>query len=515
MLNIKFLHSLIFSLFPILFLYSCNIDKINPADIFLPIAVSMGFTLLMLGFTYLLYKKLEKAAIATSFFLYFFYAYGYFVASIAIANDGISFALRKQIPIGWIIMLLAALVILAFYKEIKPVQIRFFNIVSLTFLILTSANILFFAINNYGENQSLLNQVDDENQCISSKSNDIHPDIYYLILDGYARKDVLKEIYDFKNDPFIEFLHNKGFFVAEKSAANYCQTYLSLSSALNFTYLDAISKKYKKSGNVGPLIELIENNRVFRILKSAGYKSISTASGYSGTNLEKTDLHFPANLLDTEFVRVLMDTTFLSALRLKFFNNNSMQIEAHRQRVKQAFSILPQIKQKVGSPFISFSHILCPHPPFVFNPDGSLVEETRYYSLNDGSHWRDEKSKYIKGYKGQIEYINNNITELVEKLLSDEREKIIIIQSDHGPGSGLHWEKPDKTNMKERLGCFYAVYFSDRDYSQLQHVISPVNTFRIIFNKYFKTDYPILENRSYFSTWKKRYNFIEVTKEVY
>jgi hypothetical protein len=496
-------------------LYSNNIDKVNPVDIISPILLSIGFTILMLGITYLFYRRLEKAAVATSFFLYFFYAYGYFVASVAIANNGISFELRRQIPIGWTIMLLVAWIILAFYKEIKPVQTKFFNMIAFTFLFLTSANIFLFAFNNYGKKQELLKSINSGNHAITDTSANLHPDIYHLILDGYGRNDVLDELYNFDNSSFIEFLRNKGFFVAEKSAANYCQTYLSLSSTLNFTYLEGISKKYKGSDNVAALMELIENNRSFRILKSAGYKTVSTASGYSGTNLETTDLHFAGSLLDTEFYRVLMDTTFLSALRFKAFNNNLLQIQAHRNRVKQVFFILPQLNKQISSPFIAFSHILCPHPPFVFNPDGSRAKKTLYYSLNDGSHWRDEKSKYIEGYTSQVKYINNQLIKLIDKLVSDNKKKIIIIQSDHGPGSELNWNSAEKTNMKERLANFYAVYFYDRDYSNLQNKISPVNTYRIILNKLFKTDYEILENRSYFSTWKNRFDFIDVSKKVY
>ena len=490
-------------------------DKVDPFVLIKPSLFSSGFTLLLIGLTYLLYRKLEKAAIATSFFLYFFYSYGYFVTPIAIANNGISFSLRKQLPIAWAIILLAALIILAFYKEIKPVQTKFFNIIALTFLFLTSANIVIFAIGNFDKKQNLLKQETTDIPKLAKDKTQSQPDIYYLILDGYGRKDTLNEIYNFDNGLFIDYLRNHGFFVAENSAANYCQTYLSLSSSLNFTYLDTIAGKYADTNNVDPLIELIENNRVFRILKSAGYKTVSIASGYSGTNLEETDFHFKANLLDTEFYRVLIDTTFLSALRLKLFNSSLIQIKAHRQRIKNAFDVLPRIKQKISSPFITFSHLLCPHPPFVFNADGSPAEETRYFSLNDGNHWRDEKSKYLEGYKNQLKYINSKLIKLVNELLTNKGNKIIILQSDHGPGSQLNWGSAEKTNMKERLPCFYAVYFPDKDYSALNNRISPVNTFRIIFNKYFKTDYPVLENRSYFSTWEKRYNFVDVTKEAY
>ena len=70
------------------------------------------------------------------------------------------------------------------------------------------------------------------------------PDIYYLILDGYARSDVMNDLFHFDNSPFLDRLELMGFFVAHGSTANYCQTPLSLSSSLNFEYLDDLGKEF-------------------------------------------------------------------------------------------------------------------------------------------------------------------------------------------------------------------------------------------------------------------------------
>ena len=39
------------------------------------------------------------------------------------------------------------------------------------------------------------------------------PAIYYIILDGYARSEVMRA-FDFDNTAFLEWLERKGFFVA-------------------------------------------------------------------------------------------------------------------------------------------------------------------------------------------------------------------------------------------------------------------------------------------------------------
>ncbi|HSU72625.1 MAG TPA: hypothetical protein VLJ21_02140, partial [Candidatus Binatia bacterium] len=40
-----------------------------------------------------------------------------------------------------------------------------------------------------------------------------------------------------------------------------------------------------------------------------------------------------------------------------------------------------------------------------------------------------------------------------------------------------------------------AYYFSDGDYSGLYENITPVNSFRVVFNKYLKTNYSLLPDR--------------------
>ena len=46
------------------------------------------------------------------------------------------------------------------------------------------------------------------------------PDIYFIVLDGYARADVLAKYYGFDNGPFIGGLRQRGFQVSEASRSN-------------------------------------------------------------------------------------------------------------------------------------------------------------------------------------------------------------------------------------------------------------------------------------------------------
>jgi hypothetical protein len=105
-------------------------------------------------------------------------------------------------------------------------------------------------------------------------------------------------------------------------------------------------------------------------------------------------------------------------------------------------------------------------------------------------------------------------TTLDEIMTKSKQPPIIIIQSDHGPGSMLDWEKPEKTNMQERLGILLAYYLPGAGEIATDKVTSPVNVFRLVMNRYFGAKLQFLRNDSYYSTWSHPYRFIEVSEKV-
>ncbi len=78
----------------------------------------------------------------------------------------------------------------------------------------------------------------------------------------------------------------------------------------------------------------------------------------------------------------------------------------------------------------------------------------------------------------------------------------------------LDWENPDETSLRERMSVLNAYYLPNNGHKQLYDEITPVNTFRIIFNYYFNMNNELLEDRNYFSGWFHPYNFIDVTDDT-
>ena len=106
------------------------------------------------------------------------------------------------------------------------------------------------------------------------------PDVYYLILDEYARNDALQEYHGYDNSDFKNYLTNKGFHVAENSFANYPLSVQSIPSTMNLQYinflLDEIGENVR---NYRPLNEknygLYPNNMVIKNFKEMDYNIIT------------------------------------------------------------------------------------------------------------------------------------------------------------------------------------------------------------------------------------------------
>jgi hypothetical protein len=352
------------------------------------------------------------------------------------------------------------------------------------------------------------------------------PNIYYIVLDGYARADILDELYNYDNSEFLEFLDRKGFFVAEQSRANYIQTVLSLASSLNLSYLDDVaSRAGPETSDRQPLRKMLRDSTVRRFLDELGYVTVAFPSGYPLTTLEDVDIYVdPGQFWDPWVVLFLINTPIAWMMP----SQNQLDVNGpsifnamhapHIATLRYLFDHLGNSAQ-LDSPHFVFAHIIAPHPPFVFDSSGNEIPPNRTFAIEDGNHFLEiggTREEYLDGYTGQLSFVNDQIEAIVDDLLSSEstRPVIIILQADHGPGMFLDWEHPDKTYFKERFSILNAVHLPEGDSADFYAEMTPVNTFRLIFNRYFGTDFELLEDESYYSTWDRPYQFIRVTEDV-
>lgn len=339
------------------------------------------------------------------------------------------------------------------------------------------------------------------------------PDIYYIILDGYARHDVLKSYFDLDNTPFLQHLEDRGFFVARRSTANYCQTPLCLSSSLNATYLDDLVKGLDKDQTA--LADFIGRNDVMAALRPLGYRFVTFATGFEPTDHPEADDYRSPRPHTTEFQRMVIEMTPARVIwpdprRLDPFH-------LARERVTYLLDHLPDVARD-PRPTFTLAHLLCPHPPIVFGANGEDVGRAHetfmlYNPRVDGRLRAPEP--FRRAYRDQAAFITRRIQETIDRILASSAERpIIIVQSDHGSELNLDPESVQNTDLHERMSILNAFYFPGRRYAGLHDAISPVNTFRVVLNTFFGASLPLLPDRSFYSTWKDPYRFIDVTEAV-
>jgi len=112
-------------------------------------------------------------------------------------------------------------------------------------------------------------------------------------------------------------------------------------------------------------------------------------------------------------------------------------------------------------------------------------------------------------------FVNAKIKATVDAILrKSDWPSVIILQSDHGPGSRLDWDSAARTYQRERLGALIACRFPDGGSEPIDDDLSPVNLFRVVLNRYLGTKLALLPNDSYYSTWDHPYRFVRVTDKV-
>ncbi len=342
------------------------------------------------------------------------------------------------------------------------------------------------------------------------------PDIYYIIVDGHARADVLRKLYGYDNRPFLDFLVRKGFYIASKSNSNYCQTLLSLSSSLNLCYLDPQRERdFPGRASDSLLAPMIRHSRVAGFLKRLGYRSVAFPTGIATSEIRTADYYSESLLLPSLLQYYLFASSPIAPLIYALRHYRSA---FHRHRLLYVLNSLPDVAQKAAPCFV-FCHLISPHPPFVFGKNGEPRNDPRGEFFADGNDYHNMRSDlqqvYVRNYKSQIAFLEKKLTEAITLILANsEVRPIIVLQADHGPGSRLNWESADQTDMGERMAILNAYLLPSSARKLLYDSITPVNTFRVIFNGCFGTDLDLLDDRSYFSLWEKPLRFIDVTEEI-
>ena len=482
----------LFSIFPIILLYSDNIDEVPVTELITPLILT--FLIIFPSFVVLNYilKSGIKSGIILTFLVAIFFSYGHIFNML---QDTPLFYLdlvhQKYVIIPFMIVLITGVYFLVKTKKDLTNFRSIFNVVSIVMFLFVFFNIGGFYLGNNSDIDGLDeisfgNELDEISFGNEPTPGNAFPDIYHIVLDEYSSDDVLLEDFQFDNSEFLNYLVNSNFSIPHSTLANYPVTEQFLFSTLNMKYFHTENfEEYDRLETE----KRISSNFVMKFLKQNGYSIIVPYSGYGPADrFHESNVNSCSDvlILKSRFLTELSRTTILNYFAEK-------QIENERRYTQLCtLSELQDAGEKYDKPVYVFAHLFIPHAPYLFDKDGNPVTP-QSNKLKGLEGWQN-----TDGYLNEIQFINKKMIDIMTKILSESDESIIIIQGDTG-SSILN--NPDISDyMKKRLSILYAIHIPDADTKSFSKNISPVNTYRIIFNNYFETNLEILDDRYYWYT---------------
>lgn len=491
-------YPILLSLYFPLALYLINIEEVVFSATTRAFVFAVGLTLIIFGGTRLVWKTWNKAALFAALILFLFFTYGHI------------FNLAQTTPMGrhryfiplWVILLGLGLLL---FRGINPKSATpVMNLVVLVSLAFLLVQIGIFQVRA----QRVLTSVSTEETAPQTNNaataSGSLPDVYYIILDAYSRQDVLKQDYNLDIGDFIHKLEAMGFVVPKCAQSNYDRTIYSMTSSLNMSYLEDLGFELFPEANF-PKAELtpyIRQSAVRKNFEEMGYATVAFKSVHPQLDIANSTYYFDyfmqsGNTRETEtisFHYLFLRTTAL--LPLVEYNEANASLTSHwpsyvslwlptsdmlvernyRQYQQNVYLLdtLAKLPELPGPKFV-YAHLIITHQPFVFTPEGRF----RGITLQDN-----------KAYRDQILYTNSAMPEILQTIIEHSATPpIIVMQSDHG-----------YPHSPQRIKILNAYYLPNGGSNLLYPDITPVNTFRLIFNYYFGGHYEMLDDVSYLAT---------------
>jgi len=440
---------LLLSFFPGWLLIVKNYDELILQDILITISV----VFITFGF-WVVVKKIigneNKSSLIIGIGIGFFFYFGYIqdalkgIIFLGIPFDKTSFL----ISISAIVFVLFTIYILKTKRNLES-PIKIMNVVTITIILAVILPVLI--PNSFAE----------------------QPNVYHIILDEYTDNEILMKKFGYDNSEFINFLQVNEFHIPEKIFSISPSTPYELSAILNMNYPDSFVWEYEH-------YETMNNNKVMSIFSENGYTIIETNSMMRYKNFSYVDekLCYDTNFINSEFLDQLLNKSII-----KYFMEKHQE-NTRRDTVRCSFDALIQIPTDFEKPTYVFAHLYVPHPPFLFGPNGENVTPD-HNEISGLQSWENPE-----GYVNQLIYATSEVSRVVENIILKDPSAIIIVQGDTGTYTAIS-RSSEKIfdHAYQAHSIFYAIRISEN--VDLQE-INPVNTYRIVFNHMFNSNYDLL-----------------------
>jgi hypothetical protein len=491
-------HPFFLAAYPIISLLAFNIDQVFARDALKSLVICLSTTALVLIGLRMRSRNWQLAGLLTSLLVVWFFVYGrLYVPLKGVSVFGFVLGRHRYLLFAWSCIVIAAAIWLMKRQRVFPDSTRFLNIFSTILICLPILQIGVFYIRNLTLPKTPA--ISSVNPLISWTDDSIPPDIYYIVLDGYTRSDVLEHVFGFDNSAFLEDLRQLGFYIAECAQSNYTRTSLSLSSTFNMEYIDTFKSEIKPDEKPAWLKPYMKHGVVRQQLEGLGYQTIVFKNPWEQFLWEDAAIVYRSNgaVLLSPFDYLLLRTTVARAyLDLREAESRQLSDYVNYEDTRFALEQLPNVSDIPGPKFV-FVHLVIPHAPFVFGPNGEKVDIP--YDADAGNVYTEEDG--IRGHTYAVTYINKRMLEIIPKIIRGSKTPpIIVIAGDHGTPRG----------GSENAVRILASFFAPAARSHFYKTITPVNVFRIVFDTYFNGSFGLLPDISYFSALGQYFNFVEM-----
>jgi hypothetical protein len=431
-------------------------------------------SLLLFGIFLWLYKETIKAGMAVFITLLFFCLFGALHDFLQKFLQG-TFFVKYIFLLPLLAIIYIALLISLRHRKIKARWTAYLNLVFVVLLIIDAGTIL-YKVRTVQKPDIVLSRCDT---CAK-------PDVYLIVVDGYAGKEQLHNDFSFNNDFFLDSLMKMGFRVLAKSSSNYVRTEFSMASLLNIDY-HRLNDYTVTEQSLFYCYRRIAKNNVVAAFHQQGYKfvnnsifdidneeaPVSNSFLITGANLIESETLF-SRLKRDVYIPFLMDHLGGTALYKDFV------FQAYKSDENLVDRLEKIVHKQWQQPRFVYTHLLMTHFPYYFREDGRL---------NDMQNIRVDNYEDKDLYLANLKYTNKRLLSLVQKILQASRKPpVIVLMSDHGFRYAA--------NPVNAFSNLAAIYLPGKQYGLYYDTASNVNQFRILFNTVFHQQLPLLEDRN-------------------
>jgi len=473
------------AVYPILALWNINVNYVDFGSVFRSLVVTLLATSLLWLLFGLLFRDGRKAGLLATIGVLLFFSYGHIFLFLKSQFEGLTHHSYLLAVFGGVFLLAAWLVA----KRVRNLEgfERFLTVTGSILIVYLVLQLGWYQYLVYRASVEASQNVGPVIEKRDQTAGGSLPDVYLIILDAHTRSDILKEYYGYDNSDFIDALTEMGFIVAECSQSNYPSTKFSLTSMMNANYLQDFAGDSQ-------VLPPLRSSVVKQTLDNFGYTTVAFENRSRGhfdlfedvllsgrpVILESVWLfsginEFESMLIETSLLRLLID---IRGLNPDFVVADVKNAEYYAHYLQTLF-ILDELERlpEMEGPIFVFAHIMVPHSPFVFTSTG----EYEYTQFENG----------LTGYRENTEFIDNRLPDVLRAIIEKSKvPPIIIIMGDHGPMG-------ETVTIEQRMSILNAFFVNEEAKASIYDGITPVNSFRVIFNHHFGGDYSLLEDASF------------------